>query len=172
MPELDRHALTRRALITTGGAAVLGTGAVILAACAPIPPTRGPGPGPNPRPRSSGSAGGLENQTPPDVIPVASPLPSGTKLATLSDIPIGGTSAVTVDGQDILLAQPTDGAVVAFSAICTHQGCLVSPAASEFDCSCHGSRFAAATGAVLKGPASRALDPIPVSVSGGSVVIA
>lgn len=166
--------LTRRALITTGSAAILGTGAVVLAACAPTPPTRGPGPGPNPRPRSqpSGSAGGLQSQTPPNVVPVASPLPPGTPLATLSDIPVGGTSAVTVDGQDILLAQPTDRVVVAFSAICTHQGCIVSAAASEFDCSCHGSRFAAATGAVLKGPASRALHPIPVSVSGESVVIA
>ena len=164
--------LTRRTLITTGSATVLGTGAMILVACAPAPPTHGPGPGPNPRPRSGGPAGGLESQTPPDVIPVASPLPSGTELAKLGDIPVGGTKAVTVDGQDILLAQPTDGAVVAFSAICTHQGCLVSAEPGEFDCSCHGSRFAAATGAVLKGPASRALDPIPVSVSGGSVVIA
>lgn len=164
--------LTRRALITTGGAAVLGTGAVVLAACAPTPPAHGPGPGPNPRPRSSEPAGGQQSQTPPEAIPVASPLPPGTKLATLGDIPVGGTRSVMVEGQDILLARPTDGAVVAFSAICTHQGCLVSAAGSEFDCSCHGSRFAAATGAVLKGPAARALDPIPVSVSGGSVVIA
>ena len=166
--------LTRRTLITTGGAAVLGTGAAVLAACAPTPPTHGPGPGPNPRPRSqpSGSPDGLQNQLPPQAIPVASPLPPGTPLTTLSDIPVGGTSAVTVDGQAILLAQPKDGVVVAFSAICTHQGCIVAAAASEFDCFCHGSRFAAANGAVLKGPATRALDPIPVSVSGASVVVA
>ena len=171
---------SRRALITTGAATVLGAGAVILAGCAPSPPTRGPGPGPNPRPRSSaplggttgGTTGGSANQTPPDVIPIPSPLPPGTALATVTQIPVGGTSAVTVDGQNILLARPKVAEVVAFSAICTHQGCLVSAAGSEFECFCHGSRFAAATGAVLTGPARRALDPIPVSVSGGSVVIA
>lgn len=154
--------LTRRTLITTGGATVLGTGAVILAACAPTPPSRDP----------SAPSGGPQPQSPPSVVPVASPLPPGTELAKLSDIPVGGTSAVTVDGQDILLARPTDGAVVAFSAICTHQGCLVSAAGSEFDCSCHGSRFEAATGAVLEGPARRALDRIPVAISDASVVTA
>ncbi|MEO6942724.1 MAG: Rieske (2Fe-2S) protein [Terrimesophilobacter sp.] len=163
---------SRRALITTGTAAVLGAGAVILTGCAPIPPTRGPGPGPNPRPRSSASPGVGANQTPPDVPPSASPLPPGTALATVTQIPVGGTSAVTVDGQNILLARPKDAEVVAFSAICTHEGCLVSAVASEFECFCHGSRFAAATGAVLKGPARRALEPVPVSVSGGSVVTA
>ena len=152
-------ALTRRALITNGGVAVLGTGALMLAGCAPAPLR------PEETARSS-------PQVPPAQIPVASPLPPGTELAKTTDIPVGGTAAVRVDGQELLLAQPEAGSVVAFSAICTHQGCLVAAAGSEFDCSCHGSRFAAATGAVLEGPAVRPLDPIAVSIAGGAVVIA
>ncbi len=152
-------ALTRRTLITTGGVAVLGTGAAMLTACAPAPLRTENGPGSSP-------------QLPPVQAPVASPLPPGTELAQAAEIPVGGTAAVTVDGQDFLLARPTAGTVVAFSAICTHQGCLVAAAGSEFDCGCHGSRFAAATGAVLQGPAVRPLDSVAVTVADGVVVIA
>ncbi|GAA3741129.1 hypothetical protein GCM10022239_16060 [Leifsonia bigeumensis] len=156
--------LTRRSLITTGGAAVLGSSALVLAACAPAPL----------RPDTDGTNGtdGTRSQVPPDHIPVASPLPPGTELVQVTEIPVGGTASVTVSGQDILLAQPAEGDVVAFSAICTHQGCLVAAIMDEFDCSCHGSRFEAATGAVLAGPAVRPLNPIAVTIAGGAVVIA
>lgn len=63
-------------------------------------------------------------------------------------------------------------AAIAFSAICTHQGCLVSATPTEFDCSCHGSRFEAATGNVLGGPARRPLHPVAVAIVDGAVVIA
>jgi Rieske Fe-S protein len=59
---------------------------------------------------------------------------------------------------------------VAFSAICTHMGCTVAPAGSELHCPCHGSRYNALTGAVLQGPAPRALPSVPVHVAGGKVV--
>ena len=157
--------LTRRSLITTGGVAVLGAGALTLAACAPAPL--------DPGDRAGGGDGtGIDGQLPPARIPTASPLPAGAELAQLADIPVGGTAAVRVDGQDILLAQPEEGTVVAFSAICTHQGCIVAAAATEFDCGCHGSRFEAATGAVLGGPAVRPLHPIAVAVADGAVVVA
>lgn len=150
--------LTRRSLITTGGGAVLGSGALVLVGCTPAPPGSG---------RSE-----TEGQVPPAQMPVASPLPAGTELAEVADIPVGRTAAVTVGGQDILLARPTEDEVVAFSAICTHQGCRVAAVVDEFDCPCHGSRFDAATGAVLGGPAVRPLDQIPVAVAGTAVVIA
>jgi cytochrome b6-f complex iron-sulfur subunit len=43
------------------------------------------------------------------------------------------------------------------SAICTHLGCTVQWRDSEFDCPCHGSRFAP-DGQVLSGPAPRPLE--------------
>jgi len=68
------------------------------------------------------------------------------------------------------VAQPTAGTVVAFSAVCTHLGCTVTPKGKELDCPCHGSVYDAFTGQVITGPASRPLPSIPVAVRSGQVV--
>jgi len=154
--------LTRRTFVATGGASVLATGAVALAACAPTQP-RG-----NSQGESPSSAGG----NPGSGAPGSSPLASGTVVAALTDVPVGAARAVTKDGHDILLSRTASDTVVAFSAVCTHQGCKVAPGDGEFDCPCHGSRFAAATGAVLGGPARRPLNPIAVTISGPDIVVA
>jgi cytochrome b6-f complex iron-sulfur subunit len=61
---------------------------------------------------------------------------------------------------------------VAFSAICTHQGCTVAPAGRQFRCPCHGSVYDAATGKVIDGPAPAPLAAVPVKVDGADVVAA
>jgi cytochrome b6-f complex iron-sulfur subunit len=96
---------------------------------------------------------------------------AGTVLTALSEVPVGSAvAAKDAGGKPVLVAQPAAGKVVAFSAICTHQGCTVAPAGTKFQCPCHGSTYEAATGAVLKGPAQRPLTPVPVHVTGGNVV--
>ena len=96
---------------------------------------------------------------------------AGTVLTPLSAVPVGSAvAAKDASGGPVLVAQPTSGKVVAFSAICTHQGCTVAPAGTKFQCPCHGSQYDAATGAVLRGPASRPLTPVPVHVTSGNVV--
>ncbi len=92
-----------------------------------------------------------------------------TEVAKLADIPVGGSVAASLNGKPILVSQPTAGKVVAFSAVCTHQGCVVKPVGKEFDCPCHGSKFDAMTGRVLGGPAPSPLVSVPVSVAGNSV---
>lgn len=91
------------------------------------------------------------------------------EIARLADIPVGGSISATLDGKPILVAQPTAGTAVAFSAICTHKGCVVKPDAAEFACPCHGSRYDSANGEVTAGPAPRPLDPVTVTVDGDSV---
>ena len=93
-----------------------------------------------------------------------------TALAQLSDIPVGTAIAAKDNGKPIILSQPTAGTVKAFSAICTHMGCTVAPSADgkELDCPCHGSKYNATTGAVIHGPAPKALAPVAVKVVGRS----
>ena len=96
---------------------------------------------------------------------------AGTVLTPLSGVPVGSAvSAKDSAGNPLLVAQPSAGKVVAFSAICTHQGCTVAPAGTKFQCPCHGSMYDAATGAVLRGPAPRPLTQVPVHVASGNVV--
>jgi Rieske Fe-S protein len=91
-------------------------------------------------------------------------------LATVASIPVGNAVSATLGGKPILISQPTAGTIVAFTAICTHQGCTVAPAGKEFQCPCHGSVYNAATGAVISGPAPAPLAAIPIKVEGGDVL--
>lgn len=115
--------------------------------------------------RSSGGAGTNRRAG-----PAAPNLPGGTVLAKVSDVPVGGSIGVKVSGQNVLIARPAAGEVVAFSAVCTHMGCTVAAAGTEFRCPCHGSRFDSATGAVKVGPAPTGLPRIPVRVADGDIV--
>lgn len=142
--------ISRRALITAGGVTIAGAGTLLLAACSPSGASD-----------SGANAGGTSSSAQPK---------SGTEVAKLSDIPVGGSVSATIGNDPVLLAQPTAGKVVCFSAICTHQGCPVNAAGKEFVCPCHGSVFDAATGKVLHGPALSPLPAVAVKVSGSAVV--
>ena len=142
--------LNRRTLITIGGATALGAGVLVLTACTSGGGTdTGAGSG-----TGSGPGGSSDSAT-----------------VSLASIPVGGAVSAKLGSTPIVVAQPTKGTVVAFSAVCTHQGCTVAPAGREFDCPCHGSRFDASTGAVLGGPAPKPLPQLKASVSGDTVTI-
>jgi len=72
-------------------------------------------------------------------------------------------------------ALAADG-VVAYSAVCTHQGCAVSmwkADAQNLFCSCHASQFDPRDrGKVVDGPAPRRLPMLPLKVVGGVLVVA
>ena len=94
----------------------------------------------------------------------------GAGVAQVSDIPVGG--GVIIDDPAVVITQPTEGEVKAFTAICTHQGCLVSEVVdNEIICPCHGSKFSAVDGSVTAGPATTGLTAAGVIVEGGSVVL-
>jgi Rieske Fe-S protein len=91
-------------------------------------------------------------------------------LTPTSAVPVGG--GVILADQAVVVTQPAAGDFKAFSAICTHQGCLVGPVENnEIICPCHGSKFSATDGSVLQGPATQPLAQGKVSVSGGNVVL-
>ncbi len=59
--------------------------------------------------------------------------------------------------------------VYAISTVCTHLGCIVKPSPTGFNCPCHGSKFAP-DGAVIRGPAPKALPWLQVRAEGGGAV--
>ncbi|MFW8120549.1 ubiquinol-cytochrome c reductase iron-sulfur subunit [Klebsiella pneumoniae] len=71
------------------------------------------------------------------------------------------------------------GGLVAFSALCPHQGCPVEKIGEvgsrkgKLICNCHGSYFDPLDGGkVLGGPAPRGLAPLPIRLEGQLVVAA
>jgi Rieske Fe-S protein len=89
-------------------------------------------------------------------------------LAPAAQIPAGG--GIVLASAKVVLSRSSNGAIHAFSAVCTHQGCIVGSVQNgEIICPCHGSRFNAFTGAVINGPAALPLPPVSVIVQNGSV---
>ncbi|MCX5197597.1 Rieske (2Fe-2S) protein [Streptomyces sp. NBC_00249] len=97
-----------------------------------------------------------------------SPAAGAEVLIKSSEVPVGG--GTVLKDQKLVVTQPTAGSFRCFSAVCTHQGCLVDKVADgTIDCPCHGSTFKVADGAVAKGPATRPLPEkkIIVAADGG-----
>ena len=87
-----------------------------------------------------------------------------------SDLPVGG--GTIFKDEKIVVTQPAAGDYKAFTAVCTHQGCLVSKVADgTIDCTCHGSRFSIEDGSVEKGPATKGLSEKTVTVSGETLTV-
>jgi Rieske Fe-S protein len=132
--------ITRRTALAAGAA---GAGAVALAAC------------------GSSSSKSQSQSTPT----------ANAQLVKLDDIEVGKcVSAQLPDGRTAIVSRPTSDTAVAFSAKCTHMGCMVQPAGTELHCPCHGSKYNALTGAVIHGPAPRPLAKLAVRVANGEVV--
>lgn len=145
---------TRRHVLA--GAAGAAAGACLLAACGA---SGDPGTA-DPEPADPGDGGGD-----------AEGAQGGGALTALADVPVGGAVLVTsASGLRVLVAQPVEGEVVGYSAVCTHQGCTVAPDGAELVCPCHGSVFDLASGEALEGPATEALAPFAVRVEGGDVL--
>jgi Rieske Fe-S protein len=86
----------------------------------------------------------------------------------VADIPAGG--GVVLKEQKVVLCKDARGKVSAFSAICTHQGCVVTDVADgTINCPCHGSKFDAASGERVEGPAKKPLPPVTVQQRDGAI---
>jgi len=108
--------------------------------------------------QSSGSGGGSGGGT-----------ASGKELAKTSDVPVGG--GVILSDAKVVITQPAAGTFDAFSAVCTHQGFLVtSVEGGAIVCNHHGSTYDAKTGAVTQGPAPAGLQKVGIVVKGGKIL--
>ena len=99
-------------------------------------------------------------------------LKSGLEIGPLSDVPVGGGRNFEVQGIKLVVTQPSEGEVHAFSAICTHEGCVVGCRDKIIKCDCHQATFDNTTGEVTGGPADGALQNYPVVVTDGVIYTA
>lgn len=98
------------------------------------------------------------------------PAPQGEVLGPVDQVAVG--SGVVYDGPKVVVTQPVEGDVRGFTAVCPHQGCLVSEVTNnEILCPCHGSLFSAEDGAVIVGPARTGLAPVDVAVVDDQVIL-
>jgi Rieske Fe-S protein len=82
-----------------------------------------------------------------------------------ADVAVGG--GVVLDEQAVVVVQPEAGTYLAYTAVCPHQGCLVSTVVdNEIICPCHDSVFSAVDGAVVRGPALQGLASAAITVDG------
>jgi nitrite reductase/ring-hydroxylating ferredoxin subunit len=97
---------------------------------------------------------------------------TGSSRATLatSAVPVGGGKILTE--QKVVVTQPAKGEFKAFTAVCTHQGCVVDTVQDgQIICPCHRSHFSIEDGSPTSGPARTALAEKHVSVKSGRISV-
>ena len=131
-----------------------GSSSSSAAANAGAPPATGAGSAPSSAAGSAGSTAGAQ----------------GSALATTSEIPVGSGKIFTTE--KVVVTQPNSGDFKAFSAVCTHMGCIVSTISNgTIDCPCHGSQYSISTGAVVGGPAPSPLPAQAINVTGSNIFL-
>jgi Rieske Fe-S protein len=172
---------TRRGVLLGVGLAGLG-GALAGCSTTAVPydaneagvPPNGPAPGGMP------SSGAMTSQaapgsraTPSRSAPArkkAKPRLTGTVLGATSDIPVGGGAIYTA--AKVVVTQPASGQYKAFSAVCTHVGCIVNKVTNgTIDCPCHGSEFKITNGAVVTGPAPSPLPARQIKIVKDQIIL-
>ena len=95
------------------------------------------------------------------------------RVASLSELQAVGGMVVPADNQPVVITFSERGGVKAFSAICTHLGCVVQWKSSGgyIQCPCHDGRFNPQTGAVISGPPPSPLPSRDVTVDGDDIYI-
>ena len=93
-------------------------------------------------------------------------------VGTTADIPAGSGKVVAMGSKPAIVVNTEQG-VKAFSAICTHLGCVVAfnDMVGAIQCPCHDGRFNPTTGVVVSGPPPAPLAPITVSVEGDQIYL-
>ncbi len=94
-------------------------------------------------------------------------------VASTKDLPVGQSKVLPVNDKPVIVVNTPQGGVKAFSAICTHLGCVVGWDQSKqvILCPCHDGRFNPTTGAVISGPPPAPLPPMRVVVENDQIFV-
>ena len=160
-PRQDQRATRRGVLLGVG---IVGVGGVLAGCSTAAVPYDANEAGVAPGEDAPSSAAAPAAAATGQAAGMGSGAPTGTLLAMVTDIPVGG-GKVFLD-QKVVVTQPAKGEFKAFSAVCTHVGCICNKVANgTIDCPCHGSEFKITDGAVVTGPAPTPLPTRTITVS-------
>jgi len=100
----------------------------------------------------------------------AGTMTTGTVLGSAKEIPVGSGKIFT--DAKVVVTQPVKGKYHAFSAVCTHVGCILNQIADgKIDCPCHGSEFRITDGSLVTGPANGPLPKKKIKIVKGKIVL-
>lgn len=93
--------------------------------------------------------------------------------AKINEIPLNSARIVRLGNIPLILVHTESGEYKAFSATCTHLGCIVQYRGDRggyFHCNCHGGEYDL-NGKNISGPPPRPLTPYPVSIKNQDIII-
>jgi nitrite reductase/ring-hydroxylating ferredoxin subunit len=96
-----------------------------------------------------------------------------TKVASLRDVPPGGSTCVEFNGEKVALFN-AGGTIHAVGDTCTHRGGPLSEGELEgttVTCPWHGAKFDVRTGAVLGPPAAKSVKRYQATVQGDDILL-
>lgn len=97
-----------------------------------------------------------------------------TQAIELDQLAPGVSVQLAVGGSQILLYRESESTVRAYSAVCTHEGCIVGVSddtSAPFICPCHASNFDKVTGEAVAGPAQLPLTKHETSIENGWILV-
>ena len=140
---------TRREFCTYACQAATALAAGTLAACSSSPTSPSTS-----APQLSAVSGTVSGRT------ISIAVDSASALAS-----VGSAASVQTSLGTFLVSRTAQDSFSAVTATCTHEGCAITGfASSQYVCPCHGSRFTTG-GAVVNGPATRALQQYATQVA-------
>ena len=96
------------------------------------------------------------------------------KVASVSELPVGGRKLVEIDGVRIAIFN-LDGELHAIEDVCTHDGGPLVEGdvvnVCQVECPRHGARFDIRTGAALSMPAFEATNTYAVEIDGDDIFV-
>lgn len=94
-------------------------------------------------------------------------------VGSVKDLGLGQAKVLPVNDKPVIVVNTAQGGVKAFSAICTHLGCVVewNQGKQVILCPCHDGRFNPTTGAVISGPPPSPLAAIRVAIEGDQIYV-
>jgi cytochrome b6-f complex iron-sulfur subunit len=121
-----------------------------------------------------GSSPTSSSSTLPALRTISGTVTSGTVTVTIdanSPLASTGSAALVNSANGNFLVSRAGDQFTALTAVCTHEGCVVSNYQSgTYECPCHGSQYNT-NGSVTKGPATRSLAQFQTSFANSVLTI-